>query len=143
MLSLWVKFCRLSRRDKVLHCRAAGYLVAYVLALRLLGLRRALALSRYPAASTQSGGRDAGSGYAKRAGLALDRARGRLGVGTCLSHSLALRRMLGSVGIPAVVRIGTRRQGGRLTAHAWVETEPGTLAVAPQGPAYQQFPVTF
>lgn len=38
----------------------------------------------------------------------------------CLSRALLLRRMLSARGIPALLRIGVRRDGGRLHAHAWV-----------------------
>lgn len=138
-----MKFFRLPWRDKVLLCRAAGYLVAYAAALRLMGFRRTLALSRVPVVPSLGRRRDPGPGYAARTGLALDRACRLLGIGTCLSRSLALRRLLASVGIDAVVRIGTRREGGRLAAHAWVESGPGIAVVDPRDATFHQFSARF
>jgi hypothetical protein len=48
---------------------------------------------------------------------------------TCLPRALALQRMLAQRGIPSVLRIGVRKEGGvrkeaaTLAAHAWVEVE--------------------
>lgn len=45
-------------------------------------------------------------------------------VGTCLSRSLALWRLLAAEGVPCALRIGTRRSAqGAFEAHAWVEHE--------------------
>src|ERR1043166_1115859 len=41
----------------------------------------------------------------------------------CLSHSLTLWALLRREGVATEVRVGTRRRGGRLEAHAWVEWE--------------------
>jgi hypothetical protein len=40
---------------------------------------------------------------------------------TCLPRSLTLWRLLRSQGVEADLRIGVRREAGRLDAHAWVE----------------------
>lgn len=40
---------------------------------------------------------------------------------SCLPRSLALCRLLRERGYPAEVKIGVRREAGRLRAHAWVE----------------------
>lgn len=50
---------------------------------------------------------------------------GRRGIyqGNCLSRSLVLARVLAQHGIPFDLRIGVRKQGGRLDAHAWLECE--------------------
>jgi len=39
----------------------------------------------------------------------------------CLPRSIALQHFLQRHGHPAVLRIGVRKEGGRLRAHAWVE----------------------
>ena len=39
----------------------------------------------------------------------------------CLPRALALRRMLTEWGIAADLRLGVRREGDALVAHAWVE----------------------
>lgn len=41
----------------------------------------------------------------------------------CLQRSLALWWLLGRKGIYSELRIGTRKEAGLLTAHAWIETE--------------------
>jgi len=60
------------------------------------------------------------------------RRAGRLfpGGGNCLVQSLALDRMLRRRGHPAEVRIGVKREGGGLAAHAWVEYEGVALLEA-------------
>lgn len=39
----------------------------------------------------------------------------------CLAQSLALHHWLRAEGVPSVLRIGVRKDGARLAAHAWVE----------------------
>lgn len=51
-------------------------------------------------------------GVAARAGFARH---------TCLPRSLVLQRFLVQRGLPAVLRIGVRREGGEIAGHAWVE----------------------
>jgi hypothetical protein len=46
---------------------------------------------------------------------------------TCLEESLALWWLLGRQGIAATLRIGTRKAGAQLEAHAWVEYEGTAL----------------
>lgn len=41
----------------------------------------------------------------------------------CLQRSLALWWLLGRQGIRSELYIGTRKEGGRLDAHAWIEME--------------------
>lgn len=130
---------RLTWRDGFLLCRAAAYLVVFAAVLRLAGLRTCLRLSG-SAGDSSRGLRECDPGFPDRAGLALDRARKLLGVGSCLSRSLALRRVLASAGIAAAVRIGTRRDGGNLAAHAWVELAGRPLGTDAGVPGYRSFP---
>ena len=44
-----------------------------------------------------------------------------LGIGTCLSRSLALRNLLEKKGIRTDLRIGVDKDERRFTAHAWLE----------------------
>jgi hypothetical protein len=46
---------------------------------------------------------------------------------TCLRQSLSLCWLLLRRGIPAEIRIGVRKEGGELQAHAWVEYPGSTL----------------
>lgn len=40
---------------------------------------------------------------------------------TCLPRSLVLQRFLVKRGLPAMLRIGVRRENGEIAGHAWVE----------------------
>jgi hypothetical protein len=42
---------------------------------------------------------------------------------SCLAKSLTLWWLLGRQGIPSELRVGVRKEGGNLEAHAWVERE--------------------
>ena len=53
---------------------------------------------------------------------------------TCLPRSVAMRHMLRQRGVPATLKLGVRREGEAISAHAWIEvdgrrigeeTEPG------------------
>lgn len=46
---------------------------------------------------------------------------------SCLVKSLALWWLLGRQGIPSELRVGVRKGGGNLEAHAWVEREGRAL----------------
>lgn len=127
----------MSRQDKILAFRAALLLAWYVFLLRVRGVKSALRGSR----AAWRGGVVAPDGdFPPRAAAAVARAGRLMGIGTCLSRSLAVRRLLRSVGIDACVRIGTRRAGGALEAHAWVEYVGQTLGESPDGLCYNRFP---
>lgn len=49
----------------------------------------------------------------------------------CLPKALCLRWLLGRHGIAAELRIGVARQGGELSAHAWVERNGRPVGEAP------------
>lgn len=100
---------------------------------RLLGLKRVLSLlARLPTRGTSD----------TRAA----RARYLLGVaathglyrGNCLSQSLTLLWLLRSQGLTGELRIGVRKEAGRLLAHAWVEHRGQPLNAGPQ--IYRIFP---
>ncbi len=46
---------------------------------------------------------------------------------TCLRQALALQRLAGQRGIASELRIGVRKDGGALEAHAWVECDETPL----------------
>src|SRR5262245_37866909 len=52
---------------------------------------------------------------------------GPLPVG-CLPRALVVQMLLAREGIPAAVRIGVRREGATIKAHAWVEHEHAPVA---------------
>lgn len=49
---------------------------------------------------------------------------------TCLRRSLALQRMLAKEGIATDLKIGVRKDGRQISAHAWLEYEGKTLGEA-------------
>jgi hypothetical protein len=54
--------------------------------------------------------------------------------GTCLAAALTLRSLLAAQGIASEVRLGVRRLGGRVEAHAWLERD-GVALFDPGGPS--------
>lgn len=97
------------------------------LALASLGFRRVHGLlSRWVAASAPGAQRPPALRAAQAAATlrALDRAAG-CGPSrpSCLPRSLTLWWLLRRQGMPAELRIGVRREGDRLEAHAWVEQD--------------------
>lgn len=46
---------------------------------------------------------------------------------TCLTRALAGRRLLAAHGYPSRLRIGVRKDGARLSAHAWLEHGGGVV----------------
>ena len=126
----------ISRAEGLALGRAGMILLAADVSLRLLPFPRVerLFMPRYPA--TGSGGEEAVSLCAWATGAA---ARHHLWPMRCLPSSLCLRWMLGRAGLPARLRLGVARDGGRLLAHAWVElagrpvgeTEEGIAPFAP------------
>lgn len=104
------------------------------LGLRVFGLQRMHALIARRPLEAVPGPRPAQQVPAATAGAPLARAQ-RLGAlvnlaarhgpwpATCLSRSLALQWLLRRRGIDGVLRIGVRKDGGLLDAHAWVEVD--------------------
>jgi hypothetical protein len=50
----------------------------------------------------------------------------------CLPASLALQALLARAGVASELRVGVRKRGARLEAHAWVEHE-GVALMEPEG----------
>lgn len=106
----------LEREDRGSFVRAWTYLLLADLSLRVLPVTRVEALMR------RLGGRSRSAAEPCRlARLVGAAARHHLWSMTCLPRSLALQALLRRHGIEADLRIGVRREGGELQAHAWVE----------------------
>jgi hypothetical protein len=64
--------------------------------------------------------------------------------GSCLPRSVLLEWLLRRAGIPCTLRIGARRTGSQLEAHAWVECDGrplnDTADVASRFPAFPELP---
>lgn len=98
---------------------------------------RLIAGSRVEGERTIEAATEATEQRAAAIALAVDRAA-RRGVfrPKCLVRSMALHRMLEQSGIDgSVIRIGVRREGDELLAHAWVEYMGVTLIDSPSAVA--------
>jgi hypothetical protein len=112
-LRAWRALPREERRGFV---RAWTWLLFADLALFLLPVPRAAALLRlFP------GRRKTGIPPERLARLVESAGRHHYRRMTCLTRSVALQALLRRQGVEAELRIGVRREDGRLHAHAWVE----------------------
>lgn len=131
-MSNWRKFGRLPAGEKLVFLSALVLLPAVRLGLRLLGLRRVLALlethpnygtKMNPGGAIPVGTRDA---YGARRTARLVAVAAGFAGGSCLARSIVLVRLLEWQGIHAQLRIGVRRDENGFEAHAWVENA-GTI----------------
>lgn len=106
---------RLSASDRRLVALAWLRLAAVFAAVRLLSFDR---VRRWVAGVPQSGSRIAPQRLRRAADLA---ARHHLLPVRCLERSLALQWALARSAVVSQLRIGVRREGGAVTAHAWLE----------------------
>jgi len=96
---------------------AWAYLLVSDLALRILPLPRVERLLSRLSTRRPEPGLSPGR-LAQLTGIA---ARHHLRPMACLPQSLALQALLRRQGLPCELKIGVRRAGGELQAHAWVE----------------------
>lgn len=112
-MSVVLTFRRLSRRDRLAIVESAFLLAATTILLRIAGwqgVQRRIHVA----------GRAGGELSPARLALLFHAVARRLPV-RCLSRSLALRWLLARHGYASELRIGVRRSGAELAAHAWVE----------------------
>jgi hypothetical protein len=111
-----------------LHAAAAAPL--FWLALRLCGPARTMAFARRPHTNMRDGvnAREARA-LAGVVNAAVTRA---LGPRQCLTRSLVLQWLLARRGMASCLRIGVRREGPRLLAHAWIELGGSPINDSPQ-----------
>lgn len=131
----WAAFQRLSRGERRLLLEAVLLLPLVAVALRWFGLRRTQALLvaklRREALDTAAQGMPAEA----IAAIVAQASRHTLGRPRCLAQALVLWRLLRRAGQPADLRIGVRKPGSLLQAHAWVECGGAVLDVAGGGAA--------
>jgi len=114
---------RLSSADWSILARALILMPTTAIGLRVVGFNRMRSLlgrGLPDAGSSLSGdaGQRLAAATARLVGIVARRGLWRL---TCLPRALTLWRLLRSQGINAELRIGVRKEAGRLDAHAWVE----------------------
>ena len=124
------KFLALPRVERWLLVQAMATLPLVTLALRTIGLKRCYrGLERL--APTAGGGLLTGTSACHRAMRTgwLVRVASIHGLvqGNCLAQSLTIWWLLRRQRIPAELRIGVRKQRGRLKAHAWMEYQSRVL----------------
>ena len=120
----WARFWRLETHERRVLVAALWMLPLTRLALVLLGFRRwQTFLTRLVPHSPQPVPADAAARGAMAARMVRAAAREGLGHPNCLSRSLVLWWLLARQGLPAELRIGTRKKDDALEAHAWVELD--------------------
>lgn len=138
-MDTWRKFWRKSGDERRVAVEAAATLTATWAGLRVTGYRRwrSLLARSLPAAKQQTVNRDCTDGNIRAeepwmiARMEAAAARHIPFETNCLEQSLALWWLLRRRGHPADLRIGVRKDAGKLEAHAWVEangvvlSEPG------------------
>jgi hypothetical protein len=129
MLESLRRFSALGRPAQALFLRALGMLPLVSLSLRLGGFHRTqTALKR---SVSRSVAREDGASVIQQAALTahMVHAADRHGVvhPSCLAKSLTLWWLLARQGITSRLRIGIRKENGKLEAHAWVEREGAAL----------------
>lgn len=138
-LKRFTRFRRLRNDEKTALLKAVPALAASALALRVLGLKRTLKLLDWvPRGHDQH---DTSCQTLTSETQAVDRAARALGVGTCLSKSLALYLRLRRRGIDTRLRIGVSKGGEIFSAHAWLERDGVPIrGDHSHAGAYQAFP---
>lgn len=114
------KFLGLSGRERRVFLKAAVLVTITAVALRFFGFRRVYRWMerRVPSWSEPT----AGSGNAVQLMVAgVRRAAQPLPYATCLPQSLTLWWLLRRRGVQSQLRLGVRKEGEGLKAHAWVE----------------------
>ena len=111
-------FAGLCPSDKRLFVRALVLVPLAAVTLRMLGLRRTQSLLVRPARRRPA--QEAIDPF--RVAQLVELAARRGAVRTkCLATSVALQSLLANTGLSTELRIGVRKRGTRLEAHAWVE----------------------
>jgi hypothetical protein len=116
-LRLWLRLPWLQRRVLV---RAAVWLGLTDIGLRMLGFRRMIDL--VPAASADGSPPDTSHIGIYVAAIEIV-ANHHVVPAHCLHKSVVLQFWLRREGIPSKLRIGVRKEGQQLKAHAWVEVD--------------------
>ncbi len=125
------RFARLEAWERRVLLRALVLLPLSVVRLRRLGVRGAISLARNAASpgATSSAAQDA---IAQRVAALVDIAarHGPFRV-SCLPAAVTLHRLLREHGIQSDLRVGVKKSGTRLEAHAWVERQGCALLESP------------
>ena len=126
----------LSRDDCAILVGALGLLLPVSVGLRLVGLRRVLALvEALVSVRRRNCAADDHRRPARTAWLVEIAARWCLPRPTCLAKALVVFSLLQRRGLPVELVIGVTKAQGPLEGHAWVELGGAAIVVADPGPA--------
>jgi hypothetical protein len=116
------RYFALSCSDRWDVVRAFAWLTLVEIGLRTLGFQRLLDQARVGPTPPRAPESPRAHGRAHRCAHWIDvAARHHVVTARCLHRSLALYRWLRCEGMRSELRIGVRKQGNELKAHAWVE----------------------
>jgi hypothetical protein len=120
----WQRYRRLFGADGFALVEALTRLIAVDTRLRRGGFRHVIERAQRQIASSPTGSHAGDVARARRyAGLLQIASRAPFPRARCLHQSLALYLWLRDDGVASVLRIGVRKDGGVLRAHAWVELD--------------------
>lgn len=140
MLNRLVRFMRLQAWERHVLLQSLVLLPMMSLRIRWLGLVRAFSHSRGLLDARPDHDGDVSVRALRVACLVHAAARHGPFRATCLPISLTLHRLLQERGIGANLRLGVRKAGGRLEAHAWIERDGEPLMEPPKiGERYAAF----
>ncbi len=117
------KLLALSGAERRVLLESAALLTLTAAGLRLFGLRRVYRwMGRHTSRPAPAQPAPDGA-FPQRAAAGVRRAARPLPYATCLPQSMTLWWLLQRRGIQSELRLGVRKEGGDLKAHAWVEVE--------------------
>ena len=120
----------LSRAQWLLLLRARLWMNLASASLRVAGFERTRRLLQPRPRHDRGAGHPADLAPAGIARVVELAARAGLQRHTCLPRSLVLQRLLAQRGHDATLRLGVRKEGERIAAHAWVEVDGETVGEA-------------
>jgi len=125
----WSRVRRLSRLERRMLLRAALYLVSVDIGFRIMGYAR---LERLIARQGARRSMQVDHRFPHRCAYWVERAARKVDRRyQCFHRSLALHAWLRRSGVPSQIKIGVRKSGSSLAAHAWIEVDGQVVGEAP------------
>ena len=129
-------YLALSPADRLDVMRAFVWLTLVDVGLRTVGFHHLVRQARIRGVRRVSADGRPGHGRAQRCAHWIEvAARHHVVSAPCLKRSLALHHWLCWEGLPSALRIGVRKEGGELKAHAWVEYDGRVINDRPEAAA--------
>lgn len=131
------KVVRLPAGERAILARAWILFLVVEVALRVVSLKRLLRLYRKLSRAGRACPTAGGPSDARLAWLVEVAGRYAPINATCLRQALVLSWLLGRRGVATALRIGVAREGGVLSAHAWLEREGEVISGVSDGHRYE------